>query len=192
MLVLASGSPRRAALLREAGVAFRVIVPSVDETLRPGETADEAAERLALAKAKAVDSGGDPVLAADTLVLLDGTVLGKPASDDEARSMLHRLAGRAHEVVTAVCVVAGNEARSGVERTRVRFAPMTAAEIDGYVASGEPRDRAGAYHIGGRCSFFIEAVEGSPSNVAGLPLRLVFVLARELGVSLAGHVPNVQ
>lgn len=171
-------------MLRAAGVLFRVVVPAVDETLEHGETGERAAERIARAKAAVVDGNGDPVLAADTLVVCAGAVLGKPRNDDDARSMLSRLAGRTHEVVTGVCLVIGRDLRSGVERTRVSFGPMTDTDIDAYVATGEPRDRAGAYHIDGRCSFFIEAVEGSPSNVAGLPMRLVLRLAQELGV---GH-----
>jgi septum formation protein len=185
MLVLASGSPRRAALLRAAGVSFRVIVPSVDESLLPGEPGDRAAERLARAKALAVDGGGHPVLAADTLVLCDGHILGKPGNDEEARAMLAMLANREHEVVTGVCMVAGGDRRSALERTLVRFAALTPAQIATYVASGEPRDRAGAYHIDGRCSFFIEGVTGSSSNVAGLPMRAVHRLAVELGVTAA-------
>jgi septum formation protein len=185
VIVLASGSPRRAALLRSAGVAFRVIVPNVDEALLPGESGDRAAERLARAKALAVDGGGYPVLAADTLVLCDGAVLGKPGNDDEAVAMLTTLTNRSHEVVTGVCFVAHGDARSAVERTTVRFGPMTAVQIARYVATGEPRDRAGAYHVDGHCSFYIDGVEGSPSNVAGLPMRLAYKLAEELGATSA-------
>jgi len=166
-------------------VSFRVVVSNEDESLRSGEDGKAAVERLARAKATAVARREElPVLAADTEVLLDGTVLGKPAGVPEAVSMLRRLAGRAHEVVTGVCLVSGGEARSGVERSVVRFAPMSEAELVWYAATGEPLDKAGGYHVDGRGALFVETVEGSPSNVAGLPVRLVLRLAREAGLDL--------
>jgi len=185
LLVLASASPRRARILRDLGVGFRVVVSHEDESLVPGEDGKAAVERLARAKALAVARGEPlPVLAADTEVLCDGHVLGKPRDEDDAVAMLRRLAGRAHEVVTGVCVVKGGVARSGVERSVVRLAPMTEEELRWYASTGEPLDKAGGYHVDGRGALFIETVEGSPSNVAGLPVRLVLRLVREAGLEL--------
>jgi septum formation protein len=184
-LVLASASPRRARILRGLGVPFRVVVSHEDETLRPGEDGPAAVERLARAKALAVAREERfPVLAADTEVLCDGHILGKPAGGEEAAAMLRRLAGRALEVVTGVCVVSGGVARSGVERSLVQFAAMSEAEIAWYAATGEPLDKAGGYHVDGKGALFIETVEGSPSNVAGLPVRLLLRLVREAGLDL--------
>ncbi len=184
-LVLASASPRRARILRDLGVSFRVEVSHEDESLRPGEDGTAAVERLARAKALAVARGETlPVLAADTEVLCDGHILGKPADEGDALAMLRRLAGRAHEVVTGVCVVDRGVARSGVERSVVRFAPMSEGELAWYAATGEPLDKAGGYHVDGKGALFIETVEGSPSNVAGLPVRLLLRLVREAGLEL--------
>lgn len=184
-LVLASASPRRARILRDLGVGFRVVVSHEDESLVPGEDGEAAVERLARAKALAVARGESlPVLAADTEVLCDGHVLGKPRDEGDAVAMLRRLAGRAHEVVTGVCVVKGGVARSGVERSVVRLAPMTEVELRWYASTGEPLDKAGGYHVDGKGALFIETVEGSPSNVAGLPVRLVLRLVREAGLEL--------
>jgi len=184
-LVLASASPRRARILRELGVSFRVEVSNEDESLRPGEDGAAAVERLARAKGLAVARAQTlPVLAADTEVLCDGRILGKPADERDAVAMLRRLAGRAHEVVTGVCVVAGGVARSGVERSVVRFAPMNEEELRWYAATGEPLDKAGGYHVDGKGALFVETVSGSPSNVAGLPVRLLLRLVREAGLEL--------
>lgn len=184
-LVLASASPRRARILRDLGVVFRVVVSHEDESLVPGEDGEAAVERLARAKALAVARGESlPVLAADTEVLCDGHVLGKPRDEEDAVAMLRRLAGRAHEVVTGVCVVKGGVGRSGVERSVVRLAPMTEGELRWYASTGEPLDKAGGYHVDGKGALFIETVEGSPSNVAGLPVRLVLRLVREAGLEL--------
>jgi septum formation protein len=184
-LVLASASPRRARILRDLGVGFRVVVSHEDESLVPGEDGEAAVERLARAKALAVARAESlPVLAADTEVLCDGHVLGKPKDAEDAVAMLRRLAGRAHEVVTGVCVVTGGVVRSGVERSVVRLAPMTEEELRWYASTGEPLDKAGGYHVDGKGALFIETVEGSPSNVAGLPVRLVLRLVRESGLEL--------
>jgi septum formation protein len=184
-LVLASASPRRGRILRDLGVSFRVLVSHEDESLQPGEDGAAAVERLARAKALAVAAGETlPVLAADTEVLCDGHILGKPADERDALAMLRRLQGRAHEVVTGVCVVSRGVARSGVERSVVRFAPMSERELAWYAATGEPLDKAGGYHVDGKGALFIETVEGSPSNVAGLPVRLLLRLVREAGLDL--------
>jgi septum formation protein len=184
-LVLASASPRRARILRDLGVAFRVVVSEADESPLPGEDGVTLVVRLARAKA-AVVAGREtlPVLAADTEVVADGRILGKPRSPEDARAMLAGLAGRLHEVVTGVCLVSAGVVRSGVERSTVRLAPMTEAERAWYVGTGEPMDKAGGYNVGGRGALFIEEVVGSPSNVAGLPVRLVLRLAREAGLDL--------
>ncbi len=183
--MLASASPRRARILRELGVAFRVVVSNADESLRAGEDGAAAVERLARRKALAV-AGAEtlPVLAADTEVVCDGRVLGKPGDVAGSVAMLQGLAGRSHEVVTGLCLVSGANARSGVERTSVRLARMSEAELAWYAATGEPFDKAGGYHVDGRGALFVEAVSGSPSNVAGLPVRLLLRLVRELDVDL--------
>ena len=185
ILILTSASPRRAAILTALGLPFRVVIPAVDESLLPGERGAEAAERLARAKAASVAGAAElPVLAADTLVLCDDQVLGKPTSPDDAARMLRTLAGRSHEVVTGVCLAHGGTARSGVETTVVTFAPLAEAEIAWYVGTGEPLDKAGAYHVDGRGALFVSSVSGSPSNVAGLPVRLMLRLAQEAGIRL--------
>jgi septum formation protein len=189
-LVLASLSPRRARILGELGVAFRVSASHADESLLPGEDGAAAVERLARQKALAV-AGGErlPVLGADTEVVSDGRILGKPGGAAESIVMLRGLAGRTHEVVTGLCLVSGGRAASGVERTRVRFAAMSQRELEWYAATGEPLDKAGGYHVDGRGALFVEAVAGSPSNVAGLPVRLLLRLVRELGVDIGWPSP---
>lgn len=163
----------------------RVLVSEVAEDLRPGEGAAAAAERLGRAKAAAVAAREDlPVLGADTLVVCNDVILGKPASDADAAAMLGRLSGRTHEVITGVCLINGRDVRSGVERTTVTFADLSEADIAWYVATGEPRDKAGAYHVDGRGSLFVTRIDGSPSNVAGLPVGLLRRLAREAKVDL--------
>lgn len=157
----------------------------MDETLAPGEDAAEAATRLARAKAAAVGKAEErPVLAADTLVVCDGVILGKPDSPKDAADMLRRLSGRDHEVVTAVCLLSGGTLRSAVDRTTVSFAELSEAAIEWYVATEEPLDKAGAYHVDGRGALFITGIAGSPSNVAGLPVRTVLALAREAEIDL--------
>jgi septum formation protein len=183
VIVLASASPRRSRILRQLGVPFRVRVAEVDETLLPGERGDDAALRLARAKAAAVSPSEElAVLAADTLVVLDGEALGKPIDATEARAMLGRLSGRSHEVVTGVCLAQGDRQQAALARTEVQFAKLQRSEIDTYVESGEPLDRAGAYHIDGGACGFIVSVQGSPSNVAGLPAHLVLELLRGWGL----------
>jgi len=185
VLVLASASPRRAQILTSLGLPFRISASNIPETLRLGESGAASAERLARAKAAAVGEHEQlPVLAADTVVVCEGRVLGKPASVAEAAEMLRLLAGRTHEVVTGVCLRSGGQVRSGVETTAVTMAAMSEEEIVWYAATAESLDKAGAYHVDGRGSLFIESVQGSPSNVAGLPVRLVLRLVREAGLSL--------
>jgi septum formation protein len=184
-LVLASASPRRAQILRSLGIPFRVVVSAVDETLQPGEAGAVAVERLARAKALLVSRTESlPVLAADTEVVCDGRILGKPASAEAALAMLEGLASRTHEVLTGVCLAHAGVLRSDVERSLVTLGPMTEGERRWYVATGEPMDKAGGYHVDGKGALFIASVSGSPSNVAGLPVRLLLRLAREAGVDL--------
>lgn len=181
-LVLASGSPRRADLLRAAGFEFVVRPALVDESRLPGEHPEDYVRRLAATKAAAIASAGerDVVVGADTIVLLDGDILGKPADDDDAAGMLARLSGRTHEVLTGVAVQRGVASLVGVERAQVRFAPIDADEIAWYVATGEPRDKAGAYGIQGLASRFVERIEGSYATVVGLPVHMLRRLLRDL------------
>ncbi len=186
-IVLASGSPRRKEILSSLGLTFETRATDVDETLLKGESAFDAAERLARAKASAAAARAPEalVIAADTLVVLEGEALGKPKDRGEVRRMLAALSGRPHHVVTGVACAKEGRVVSGRETTRVLFAPMSSAEIEEYAATGEPDDKAGAYALQGIGGLFVEAVEGSPSNVVGLPVRLLYRLARELGVDLA-------
>ena len=184
-LILASASPRRAALLEAAGVAFDVVPADVDEALLPGEAPTAHVERLAGAKAAAVARRhpGRPVLGADTVVVVDGEVLGKPADAADAARMLRQLAGRAHEVLTGVALIwPAGQARTRVERTTVEVAPLDDAEIAWYVASGEGADKAGAYGVQGLASRFVTRVSGSYSAVVGLPVAAVHALLREAGL----------
>jgi septum formation protein len=180
-LILASSSPRRAEILGALGIPFDVAVTDVDETLLPDESGREAAVRLAHAKAAAAATlhPGAWVLAADTLVLIDGMVLGKPQDDADAAEMLGRLSGREHVVVTAVSLLRDAEpGTETVEESLVRIAPLDEEEIRWYVATGEPRDKAGAYAVQGLGARFVEGVSGSFSNVMGLPARSVYRLLR--------------
>jgi septum formation protein len=171
-LVLASASPRRADLLRAAGFAFVVRPASVDESAESGEDARALVRRVASAKAAAVqpDDPGEVILAADTIVVLDGSILGKPRDDRDAAAMLARLSGRSHLVLTGVAVRQASRLVAHVEETRVHFAELSENEIAWYVASGEPRDKAGAYGIQGLASRFVTRLEGSYTNVVGLPV----------------------
>ena len=181
-LVLASSSPRRAEILTSLGIPFTVASAAVDETPRPGEAPAETATRLARAKAAAVAARrpGAWVLAADTLVVLGDAVLGKPSDDGDAQRMLTLLSGRDHRVVTGVCLL-GNAlpGTTLTEWSSVRFAALSEEEVAWYVATGEPRDKAGAYAVQGLGARFIESIEGSFTNVMGLPARAVYRLLLE-------------
>ena len=175
MLVLASQSPRRAEILRQAGIPFTVRVAPMDETPLSQEKPEDYVRRLAEAKARAVPAGPDEiVLGADTTVVIDDVVLGKPADEADARRMLTLLSGRRHEVLTGICLRRGEERILDHAVTAVWFAPMSAPEIDDYVASGEPMDKAGAYAVQGAASKFIPRIEGCYFNVVGLPIALVY------------------
>ena len=182
VLVLASRSPRRARLLREAGYEIDVVPADIDESRLAGEEPRRYVLRLAAEKAAAVASGaGDRiVVAADTVVFIDGLVLGKPADRCEAVSMLERLSGRTHEVLTGVMVARGAQLLDAVEVTRVTFAALDPARIAWYAGTGEPDDKAGAYAVQGIGSRFVERIEGSYTNVVGLPVALVDRFVRQL------------
>ncbi len=184
-LVLASRSPRRSHLLRDAGYEFDIVPADIDERRLPNEPPREYVTRVARAKAAAVAStgavaGGRMVLAADTIVVIDGKVLGKPADRGESEAMLRRLAGRTHEVLTGVAVAEGDRVIVVIETTRVTFAAMDSARIAWYVSTGEGDDKAGAYAAQGLGSRFVERIEGSYTNVVGLPIARVDRLLREL------------
>ena len=185
-LVLASASPRRADLLRAAGIPFDVLPVDIDERFRHGEKPDDAVARLAEAKANtAAASHPDAVvLGADTTVVIRGEALAKPASEEDAVRMLRLLSGRTHDVLTGVCVCYGSRRLMHVEPTRVRMAQMSDAEIDWYVSTGEPFDKAGGYAVQGLASRFIEGIDGSYSNVVGLPISSVYELLKELGCDI--------
>jgi septum formation protein len=201
-LVLASGSPRRRELLERLGLAFEVRPADVDEALLPGEAPEELVRRLALAKATAtLDASAEPdvvALGADTVVVLDDEVLGKPVDATDATSMLTRLAGRTHRVLTGLAVArrggpvggadddvalgAAAQVAVAVEATEVTFAPVTAADIAWYVATGEPLDKAGGYGIQGRGAVLVSSIRGSHDNVVGLPLAITRALLAGVGL----------
>jgi septum formation protein len=185
-LILASASPRRRELLAALGLTPPVRPVDVDETPLDGEPAVDCVLRLARAKAEAGAGPGELVLAADTLVVLDGRILGKPADPEDAAVMLGQLAGRDHLVQTGVAVRNGDSfaEAAAVETTRVTIAPLTASQIADYVATGEPLDKAGAYAIQGLGALFVERIDGNYSNVVGLPLPLTRRLFAELGFDL--------
>ena len=193
-LILASSSPRRAELLRDAGIAFEVNAPHVDEARHPDETAEKMVARLAEAKARAVAElvgEGKPaiIIGADTAVELDGEIFGKPRDAADAREMLSYLSGRTHFVLTGICVLRlpDGATRSAVERTAVTFALLDPSEIEAYVTSGEPFDKAGGYAIQGRAGRYIPRIEGCYFNVVGLPLARLHALLSDLGWRESGH-----
>ena len=193
-LILASASPRRAELLRSAGFTFTVAPAEIDEAPRPNESPEAYALRVAREKAVAVAQrfSGDMavVLAADTVVVARGQIMGKPESTVQARDMLRTLAGATHTVHTAVVLLAAGRERAEVVSTRVRMSPLTEAEIDWYVGTGEPAGKAGAYAIQGHAARFVDWIEGSWSNVVGLPVATVYRMLREAGVISSTEAPS--
>ncbi len=224
LLILASASPRRADLLRAAGIPFEVRIADVNETPRLNESADACVRRLAVDKARTVAAlhPRSAVLGADTVVVVDGQILGKPLDGADAARMLQMLSGRRHEVLTGVCLIrpahgcaaevesVGASVATGVSVphaasetgavgphvelqpecvrvavTGVQFAHLSREEISSYVASGEPMDKAGAYAIQGLASRFVVAIEGSYTNVVGLPVALVYALCRTAGIQVS-------
>jgi septum formation protein len=190
--VLASASPRRRELLASIGLRFVVRPSAVDESSLDGETPEAQVERLALAKARAVGESGELVLAADTIVVVDGRVLGKPSDPADASRMLALLSGREHRVLSSVALRevgwrtrrAKDRVASIVEQSVVRVRRLDAEEISWYVATGEPADKAGAYALQGIGGLFVESIRGSSSNVIGLPLAAVYDLFPALGYEL--------
>lgn len=187
-LILASASARRAEILRDAGFHFTMLSSAIDEGRYPGESAPDLVQRLANAKADLVAAravGPAIIIAADTEVVLDGHIFGKPRSSDDARRMLEKLSGRTHSVITGVALLRlpDVERRTFVESTLVHFAPLSDEEITRYLASGESHDKAGAYAIQGRAGRFIPRIEGCYFNVVGLPLARVQQFLNELGWS---------
>jgi septum formation protein len=187
-LILASTSPRRAQILHDAGFSFVVVSSAVDETPFPGESPNEHVQRLANAKAELAAAravGPAIVLAADTVVTLDGRIFGKPRSADDARHILETLSGRTHAVLTGVTLIRlpDAERRTFVESTLVHFAQLSAEEISRYLATEEPHDKAGAYAIQGRAGRYIPRIEGNYLNVVGLPLSRVTQALADLGWS---------
>ena len=184
MLVLASASPRRQELLRNAGITFEVQPADIPEDPLPGEAAKACAERLAREKALAVarQRPHDVVLGADTVVVVAGQLLGKPSDAADAPRMLRMLSGREHQVITGVCLVVSGQPSVASETTLVTMSEITDKEIAGYVASGEPMDKAGAYAIQGIASRWIPRIEGDYNNVVGLPVALVWRMLRQAGV----------
>jgi septum formation protein len=183
MIILTSASPRRRELLANAGIEFTAASADIDETPRPGEAPLALAQRLAREKAQAVAAAhpGEFILAADTIVVIDGQILNKPADATDAARMLRLLSGHWHQVITGVCLMARGGATVAAETTRVYFESLTAKEVEDYIRSGEPMDKAGAYGIQGLASRFIPRIEGDYFNVVGLPVALVWRLLKENG-----------
>lgn len=190
-LILASASPRRAEILRNACFAFEVRPAHVDESSLANEAAEDYVRRLAETKALSIANSlkendrAAVVIGADTAVLSEGRILGKPRDANDARAMLHQLSGRTHEVLTGIALVrlADGAPRAHVETTRVSFLPLSDADIEAYVATGEPFDKAGAYGIQGLAGKFVSRIEGCYFNVMGLPLSRLWQMLREFGWS---------
>jgi len=188
-LILASASPRRRELLAQIGLIFSVVPSSADESVLPGETPKEHVIRLSVAKAMEVaqrnDQPGRWFIGSDTVVVRDNVILGKPVDHDDARKMLSSLSGRSHRVVSGYTVYDRSTGKiiKGAVETKVFFKNLTSAEIEGYIATGEPFDKAGAYAIQGIGSFMIPAIEGSYTNVVGLPLCEVIAALEALGTT---------
>ena len=187
-LILASQSPRRRELLERLGLHFTVRAADIDETMDPGKPPFDEVARLSREKAAAVAAGAPEtvVVAADTVVVLEDRVMGKPRSEDEAAEMLRRLSGRPHQVMTGMTVRRGTWAESGTVVTDVHFRPLSEAEIAAYVATGEPMDKAGAYGIQGLASIFVDRLDGDYYNVMGLPLCRLCGMLRRAGVPVLG------
>lgn len=187
-LILASASPRRQELLRQLGLDFEVIPSSIEERISPGTEPDMAAMKLAESKAVDVAHRVEDglVIGADTVVALDDCILGKPKDEEEAREMLERLSGRWHRVFTGIAVInkATLEKVTTCEESRVKFKDITAAEIENYIRTGEPMDKAGAYGIQGKGALLVEKIEGCYYNIVGLPLFKLSLVLSHFGVKI--------
>lgn len=192
-IILASASPRRQELLRQIGVSFRVQGQDIDESQRAGESARDYVQRMADGKADSAllalgETSRDVVLAADTIVICEEEVMGKPVNQDEARRMLLKLSGREHHVLSAVTVASGKQRHCAISDSSVQFRDITSEEADRYWHSGEPEGKAGAYAIQGRAAVFVKHLAGSYSGVMGLPLFETAQLLRRFGI---GDAPGV-
>lgn len=185
-IILASGSPRRRELLNTLGLSFTVHPARGEEMAPLGAGPEEIVKALSKAKAEEVarEFPDNLIIAADTIVYLDGRVLGKPKDEDDAKAMLSKLSGRAHEVYTGVTVISGDKTICEAECTKVFFREVSVEEIDSYVASGDPMDKAGAYGIQGKAALMVERLEGDYFNVMGLPLCRLGKMLRTIGVRL--------
>ncbi len=186
-IILASSSPRRQSLLKNLGICFSTISTNIDESFLPQESPRNTVRRLARLKAeRAVPVLREDCLliTADTIVVLDGQVMGKPESEDDALEMLTRLSGRCHEVITAICIRTPGEYEVEDEITRVYFRHLSEEEIKAYIASGEPADKAGAYGIQGRGGLLVQRIEGCYFNVVGLPMSRLYLMLKKHGVDL--------
>lgn len=183
-LILASGSPRRRELLEKLNIPFEVIVSACDETLPEGIPVESAAEMLAVRKAAAVAKQHPEavVIGADTTVILDGEILGKPADEADCKRMLHLLSGRQHQVITGVAIFWDGHSASFSDETEVQFYPLSNAEIDAYAASPEPYDKAGAYGIQGQGALLVAGIHGDYYNVMGLPVARLARQLRDFGI----------
>jgi septum formation protein len=181
-LILASGSLRRAEILTAVGWEFEAVAANIDETRFTAEDAVSYVKRLARTKAETIarEFPDRLVIGADTVVVIDGQILGQPGDDADARRMLRLLSGEWHDVLTGVALMRAAEVVVGNETTRVRFAEMSVEDIDWYIATGEPRGKAGAYGIQGSAALFIKEIQGDYFNVVGLPVRLVFELSQRI------------
>ena len=181
-LILASGSPRRSEILQSVGWGFTIDVPDIDENELPGELPEDYVRRLAKTKAETIAArhNGEIVLGADTTVVIDKQIIGKPRDLGDATRMLKMLSGNWHEVLTGVAVVSCGETRIGLQSTRVKFAEMTEAEISFLAEKGDPLDKAGAYAVQAQAALFIEGIEGDYWNVVGLPISLAYKLVNRV------------
>ena len=190
MLILASQSPRRRDLLSMLGLDFTVITADIDETMDETLSVEDAVAEVCKRKAEAVAQlhPQDTIIAADTIVVVEDTVLGKPHDEEEAKAMLRRLSGRSHTVMTAFCLWEKGRAVTHVEKTNLRFKPLSNEEIDAYVATGSPMDKAGSYGIQDQAAIFVEALEGDYYNVMGLPVCALVKALRKNGIAVLGTI----
>ena len=186
-IILASQSPRRRELMGQIGLKFKVVSPNVDEHVEGNPSPAQLVEELSLRKARAVERQGEEeslIIAADTVVALEGTVLGKPKTERDAFSMLSALSGNRHYVYTGLTVIQGGRAVTQHEVTTVTFRELEPDEIGSYIATGEPMDKAGAYGIQGRCAIYIEKIQGDYNNVVGLPVARIYQEMKKLGIAI--------
>ena len=189
MFILASQSPRRRELLAMLGLEFEIFTADIDETMDPALSAEQAVAAVCERKARAVGQRhpGRLIVAADTIVVVDETILGKPHCEDEARAMLHSLSGRSHRVMTGFCLWRDGACETHVETTKLWFRDLSDGEIDAYVATGSPMDKAGAYGIQDQAAVFVQRLEGDYYNVMGLPLCALTQALRAWGIPVLGN-----